>query len=142
MGQPNATPRARKSFRRSSTGDRSAALADTDKQKAASDDKHEPGHGRNATKPSQVPPQGWLDILTRTKKQLGADNLTIVAAGIAFYGFVAVVPALAVTVAIYGLVADPAQVTDQITALAQVVADEVLPLLHDQMLRITSNHHA
>jgi membrane protein len=83
-----------------------------------------------------------LDVLSRTKQQLSEDNLTIVAAGVAFYGFVAVVPALAATVAIYGLVADPAQVTDQVTALARVVPGEALPLLRDQMVRITSNNGA
>lgn len=89
-----------------------------------------------------MPKAGWLDILARTKQQIGEDNLTIVAAGVAFYSFVAVVPALAVVIAIYGLVADPGQVAQQITAMAAVVPNEVLPLLEAQMKRITSNHQA
>lgn len=111
----------------------------TEKPIARPEDAHERGRGRNAEKPTDVPGEGWLDILSRTKQQLGEDNLTIVAAGVAFYGFVAVVPALAALVAIYGLVADPAQVTDQITALATMVPDEVMPMLREQMIRITSN---
>jgi membrane protein len=113
-----------------------------EKPQARPSDAHEAGRGRNATKPTEVPKAGWLDILVRTKQQLGEDNLTIVAAGVAFYGFVAVVPALAAMVAIYGLVADPSQVTDQVTALASVLPGEVLPLLRDQMIRITSNDSA
>ncbi len=85
---------------------------------------------------------GWLDVLARTKQQLAEDNLTVVAAGVAFYGFVAVVPALAATVALYGLVADPSQVTEQVTLLARVVPGEALPLLQEQMIRITSNDEA
>lgn len=118
------------------------AAVPTSKPEATPADAHERGRGRNATTPAEVPKAGWLDILARTKQQLGEDNLTIVAAGVAFYGFVAVVPALAVTVALYGLVADPSQVTDQITALARIVPEEALPLLRDQMIRITSNHQA
>jgi membrane protein len=112
------------------------------KPKAPPHDAHERGRGRNADKPTDVPPKGWLDVLMRTKQQLGEDNLTIVSAGVAFYGFVAVVPALVAMVALYGLVADPSQVTDQVTALATVLPGEVLPLLKEQMIRITSNDQA
>jgi membrane protein len=118
------------------------ASASIEKPVATPEDAHEAGRGRNARSPADVPKAGWLDILARTKQQLGEDNLTIVAAGVAFYGFVAVVPALAATVAIYGLMADPSQVADQITALATVLPGETLPLLRDQMLRITSNDDA
>jgi membrane protein len=114
----------------------------SDKPQASRADTHQPERGRNATKPTEVPKAGWLDILSRTKQQLEEDNLTVVAAGVAFYGFVAVVPALVALVAIYGLVADPAQVTDQVTALATIVPGEALPLLRDQMIRITSNDEA
>lgn len=117
-------------------------LASTVKPTAAPDDAHDRGRGRNAAKPTDVPAKGWLDILSRTKQQVNEDNLTVVAAGVAFYGFVAVVPALAATVAIYGLIADPSQVTEQITSLARVLPGEALPLLRDQMIRITSDNQA
>ena len=122
--------------------DETTATVSTDKPIARPEDAHESGRGRNAETPAQVPKEGWLDILARTKQQLAEDNLTIVAAGVAFYGFVAVVPALAAMVAIYGLVADPSQVGDQITALASVLPGEAMPLLRDQMIRITSNDGA
>jgi membrane protein len=89
-----------------------------------------------------VPAAGWLDILARTKQQISEDNLSIVGAGVAFYAFVAVVPALAAIIAIYGLISDPSSVAAQIEAMARVLPQEVLPLLHEQMLRITSNHQA
>jgi membrane protein len=116
--------------------------ADTAKPIASTDDAHQRGRGRDADKPTEIPKQGWLDVLSRTKQQLTEDNLSIVAAGVAFYGFVAVVPALAALVAIYGLIADPHQVTDQISALARVLPGEALPLLRDQMIRITADNQA
>ena len=118
------------------------ASASAEKPTAQPHDAHEPGRGRNAERPTDVPPKGWLDVLARTKQQVGEDNLTIVAAGVAFYGFVAVVPALAATVAIYGLIADPSQVNDQVTKLATVMPGEALPLLREQMIRITENDNA
>lgn len=118
------------------------ANVSTTKPLATPDDARERQRGRHATRPSEVPKEGWLDIFARTKQQFGEDNLTVVAAGVAFYGFVAVVPALAATVALYGLVADPAQVNEQVTALAQVVPGEALPLLQEQMVRITGDDQA
>lgn len=118
------------------------AHVDTEKPVASPGDAHERGRGRNAEKPTDVPKEGWLDVLSRTKKQLTEDNLSIVGAGVAFYAFVAVVPALAAVIAIYGLVANPAQVSEQITAMASVLPGEVLPLLRDQMTRIAGDDKA
>lgn len=113
-----------------------------EKPSASSHEAHEPGRGRHAEKPSELPKAGWLDVLARTKQQISEDNLSIVAAGVAFYAFVAVVPALAATIAIYGLVSDPAQVAQHFESLARVLPGEVLPLLREQMERIASNDQA
>lgn len=113
--------------------------SDTEKPEAHPSDAQEPGRGRHAEKPSEVPKEGWLDVLSRTKQQVNEDNLSIVAAGVAFYAFVAVVPAIVVLVALYGLVADPATVTDQVTSLARFLPGEVVPLLRDQMTRIAND---
>jgi membrane protein len=98
--------------------------------------------GRSAEKPAEIPKQGWLDILSRTKQQIGEDNLSIVAAGVAFFWFVAVVPALVVVISLYGFFADPAQVGGHIETLARVVPGEAMPLLEEQMTRIASQPRA
>ena len=118
------------------------AFADSTKPLAPPHELHQRGRGRNAEEPTQVPARGWLDVLARTKQQITEDNLSIAAAGVAFYGFVAVVPALAALVAIYGLISDPANVAAQVEYLARVLPGEVLPLLQEQMTRITSNQQA
>lgn len=119
-----------------------ATAPDTEKPAAPAHELHDRGHGRHARKPTDVPKIGWLDILLRTQRQIAANNLSIVAAGVAFYAFVAVVPALAALISIYGLVSNPAQVAQQIETLAQVLPGEVLPLLREQMARITANNQA
>jgi membrane protein len=117
-------------------------LAHAEKPTVAPHASRESGRGRHADKPSDVSKPGWLDILWRTKKEISDDNLSIVAAGVAFYAFLAVVPSFAAIVAVYGLVSNPSQVAHQIELLARVVPSEVLPLLHQQLTRITSHTQA
>lgn len=114
-------------------------LSESQKPEASEAEAHEPNRGRHADKPTEVPPQGWMDVLARTGREISNDNLTIVGAGVAFYAFVAVVPALAASIGIYGLIFDPAQVAQQITAFARMMPHEVLPLLEEQLKRITSD---
>lgn len=95
------------------------------------------GRGRHATRPSEVPPRGWLDVLKRTRRGIRDTNASIVAAGVAFYAFLALVPALIAVVAIYGLVANPADVKDQITSFASAAPRDAQRLLSSQLTSIT-----
>jgi membrane protein len=95
------------------------------------------GRGRTADTPAQVPARGWKDITKRTLQQIKEDNLSIVAAGVAFFGFLAIVPAMAAVIAIYGLVADPATISSHLDALQRIVPSEAMPLLEEQLARIT-----
>jgi membrane protein len=137
---PGAGPRAAGQLSRSSGSD-TRTPSGPEKPNAA----HEAGQserGRDAENPSELPARGWRDILLRTKREISADNLSVVAAGVAFYAFLAVVPSLAAVIAIYGLVSDPNQVSHQIAQLARALPQEVLPLLEQQMTRIASNTQA
>lgn len=100
------------------------------------------GRGRRASKPTEIPPRGWWDIVRRTVQQVSEDNLSIVAAGVAFYAFVAMVPALAALIAIYALIAEPGAVTGHVESMAQVLPEQARPLLHEQLTRLTSNNEA
>ena len=51
-------------------------------------------HGREARAPEEIPARGWKDILWRVKDQIKEDRLSIIAAGVAFYGLLAVFPGL------------------------------------------------
>ena len=62
----------------------------------------EPGRGRHAA-PWQIPWKGWKDIFRRTYQQIGEDRLLAVAAGVVFYGLLAVFPAVTALVSLYGL---------------------------------------
>ena len=57
--------------------------------------------GRTAETPAGIPAQGWRDVLWRMWHGFDDDHVMLVAAGIAFCGLLALVPALAALVAIY-----------------------------------------
>jgi membrane protein len=63
--------------------------------------------GRSATTPSEIPARGWKDILVRTYGELGEDRVVAIAAGVTFYVLLAIFPAVAALVSLYGLFADP-----------------------------------
>ncbi|HET7410116.1 MAG TPA: YihY/virulence factor BrkB family protein, partial [Paracoccaceae bacterium] len=53
----------------------------------------EHGRGRHADSPRGIPKAGWRDILLRTWEQIGKDHVSLVAAGVGFYGLLAIFPA-------------------------------------------------
>jgi membrane protein len=102
----------------------------------------EPGHGRLAQAPAHIPPRGWRDIAWRTIKEIGADHLPAVAAGITFYTLLAIFPAMGVFVSLYGLVADVSQVSRHLSDLAVFAPPQVVSLLGDQMVRLATRPQA
>ncbi|HEU4617034.1 MAG TPA: YihY/virulence factor BrkB family protein [Gammaproteobacteria bacterium] len=92
--------------------------------------------GRRAESPSEIPPAGWMDILRRVKQQMGDHNLSLVAAGAAFYWLLAVFPALAALVSLYGLFNDPQTVQQQMQGIQSVMPQEAAGLINQQLTRI------
>ncbi len=97
----------------------------------------EHARGRSAQRPRQIPRTGWRDILLRTKREIGADNLSLIAAGVAFYTLLAIFPALASTVSLYGLFADPGEIENHYQSLAVLMPADARPLLLDQIRALT-----
>ncbi len=85
--------------------------------------------GRDAKSPSQIPFAGWKDILRRTWRQLGRDNVSIVAAGVAFYAVLSIFPLLGAAVATYGLLMDRATAEEHISRLYELVPGEAADTL-------------
>jgi membrane protein len=91
----------------------------------------EPGRGRHAQAPWQIPFRGWKDIFWRTYKQTGEDRLLAVAAGVVFYGLLAVFPAVTALVSLYGLFASPAAISDQLALLSGILPDSAVEILRE-----------
>jgi membrane protein len=92
--------------------------------------------GGQAESPAQIPAQGWKQVLLRTKEQVKEDNIPLLAAGVAFYAFIALFPALIAAVTVYGLVSDPAEVEEQIGSFSDALPREAASLLTDQLTSI------
>jgi membrane protein len=96
------------------------------------------GRGRSARTPSEIPERGWKDILLRIWKNIGRDRVVVVAAGVTFYSILAVFPAIAALVALYGLFADPATITSHLDSIAGLVPGGAIEVMRDQITRVTS----
>ncbi len=98
----------------------------------------EQGRGREADRPGTIPRRGWKDILKRTLKESKKDNVSIVSAGVAFYALLAIFPAIAAMVSLYGLVADPATVQEQLAAVQGILPTEARSMMENQMSRVAA----
>jgi membrane protein len=94
--------------------------------------------GAEAESPQQIPASGWWQILKRAWAEAKADQVPLLAAGVAFFGFLALFPAMIAAVAAYGLVADPAQIRSQARNLAAAVPASARDLLMQQMDSLTA----
>jgi len=104
--------------------------------------KGERGRGRRAEKPWQIPWAGWKDILWRSYQEVADDRLLAVAAGVVFYGLLAVFPAISALVSMYGLFADAATISEHLSLLAGILPQGGLDIIHEQITRITSKGNA
>jgi membrane protein len=96
----------------------------------------EPGRGRDATTPRAIPARGWKDVLMRAKAAAKQDHVTLFGAGVALFGFLALVPALAALLSIYGLVANPATIDNQLADSLSAAPAEVRDLISQQVRSI------
>ncbi|HEY8520030.1 MAG TPA: YihY/virulence factor BrkB family protein [Gammaproteobacteria bacterium] len=94
--------------------------------------------GRMAARPGELPRSGWLDIAARVKDEVGRDNLSMIAAGAAFYGLLAMFPAIAALVSLYGLFTDADTVTQHVQAMQGVLPTEARGILQEQLGRVSA----
>jgi len=79
------------------------------------------GVGHRAASPAQIPARGWWQVLKRVGQKTSDDRLMTEAAGITFYALLALFPALAALVSLYGLFADPHTVETTLRSLEDVL---------------------
>lgn len=76
-----------------------------------------------------MPLPAWKDVAVRVWNESWVDNIGLVAAGVAFYGFLALVPLLGILVLAYGLFTDPETVVDHVMAMLRVLPPDVVELI-------------
>src|SRR5215469_15411771 len=98
----------------------------------------ERGRGRLEFSPSEIPARGWKDILLRVWNNIGEDRVILVAAGVTFYCLLAIFPAIAALVAIYGFFSDPASISSHFDKLSGVMPGSALEVIRTQMNQVAS----
>lgn len=118
---------------RESTSRRSRQ-AERMKDRTSADD----GRGRSAEKPADIPARGWKDILLRVYRGISDDRILANAAAVTFYALLALFPAIAALVSIYGLFADPGSIQQHLDAVSGVLPGGALDVVRDQLNRLTA----
>jgi membrane protein len=82
------------------------------------------------------------DILWRTYQQIGEDRLLAVAAGVVFYGLLALFPAVTAIVSLYGLFADATTISDHLSMAAGILPSGAIDIIREQVGRLASKGDA
>jgi membrane protein len=99
----------------------------------------DPDHpGRDAGTPTEIPPKGWWQIAKRVFSGISEDRIL---AGVTFYALLAIFPTLAALVSLYGLVADPRTISDNLSAVSGVMPGGGMQILQEQVKSLTSGPH-
>ena len=94
--------------------------------------------GRDAESPSDIPANGWKDILWRVYGNVSDHRILALAAGMTYYSILAIFPALAALVAIYGLFTDPAGIAKHLDEVSGFVPGGAAEVAREQLTRVAS----
>jgi membrane protein len=94
--------------------------------------------GTRARRPSDIPARGWWQVVRRGWRDSKDDNMPLMAAGVAFWMFLALFPSLIAVITVYGLVTDPQEAARQVEQLAGVLPENARTTLNEQVQSITS----
>ncbi len=88
---------------------------------------------------SHIVPRGWSYFAGRVYGRFNKDRIQAVSAGVAFYGILAIFPAIAALVAIYSLAANPGVIDQHVNDLHGVLPDGALEIIGGQVKRLAQN---
>jgi membrane protein len=94
--------------------------------------------GRLAASPSDIPAKGWKDILLRAYSNVGDHRILALAAGMTYYSLLAIFPALAALVAIYGLFSDPGTIAKHLDQVSGFMPGGAIDVAREQLTRVAS----
>ena len=95
-------------------------------------------HGRDAGSPIALPAHAWREILGRVWVKTGTDNIGLMAAGVAFFAFLSIVPMLGALIMTYGLIADPGTIKDHMQTVIRLVPKDAAKLILDQLVSLVT----
>jgi membrane protein len=98
--------------------------------------------GRSADTPSEIPARGWKDILVRVYREISDDRVMAIAAGVTFYVLLAIFPAVAALVSIYGFFADPQTIAEHLNEVSAFLPGGAVEIIGEQINRVVAQGEA
>jgi len=98
-------------------------------------------HGADAATPAKIPFSGWKDVVFRVKDQVAKDRVGLLAAGVAFYGLLALFPAITAVIAISGLLIEPSRIVAQLNSFSGLMPEEVITIITKQATAVAGSRH-
>lgn len=93
-------------------------------------------YATHASSPWKMSLGDWAQVAKRARAQIDANNVGLIAAGVAFYCFTAIVPTLASIVLTYGLLADTETVSRHISGLFAILPQDAAMVVSDQLVSV------
>jgi membrane protein len=103
---------------------------------------HGRARGREAEKPADIPAKGWKDIAWRVYENVQNDRVLLISAGVTYYGLLALFPATAAIVSLYGLFADASTINEHLRLVSGFLPEGALQVVGDQVKRIAAKGQA
>jgi membrane protein len=94
--------------------------------------------GRHAASPAEIPAKGWKDILLRIYGNIGNHRILALAAGMTYYSILAIFPALAALVAIYGFFSDPGSIAKHLDEISGFVPGGAIEIAREHLTRVAA----
>ncbi|MGY8682591.1 YihY/virulence factor BrkB family protein [Bradyrhizobium sp. UFLA05-153] len=94
--------------------------------------------GRQASSPTEIPAKGWKDVLLRVYANIGDHRVLALAAGMTYYSILAIFPALAALVAIYGIFSDPGSIAKHLDKISSFVPGGAIDVAREQLTRVAT----
>lgn len=94
--------------------------------------------GRNADNPIEIPAKGWKDTFLRVKSEVDKDNISMLAASMAYYALLASVPALTTFVLVYAWFSNPADINENIAEISRFIPTDAAKIIRDQLTALSS----
>lgn len=106
---------------------------------APSPARHDDTRGRQADSPGEIGALGWKDIAWRVKDEIADDHVATFAAGVAFFGLLALFPAIGAVIALAALALDPLLIKAQLGGLLSALPAEAAGILQSQLTEVAAS---
>lgn len=91
-----------------------------------------------ATHPREFTIGNWWEITKRVVQKIQQGNMSLIAAGVAFYFLLAVFPLLAALISMYGFFVEPETLSQHINILIGVIPEQSRSILEEQITGLVS----